>query len=201
MKNLGKLFVFEGPNSVGKTSLSNRLADHYTEQGEDCLLLSFPGRMNGTIGSLIYQLHHCPSDIGVSSISPSALQIMHVAAHVDAIESQIIPALKDGRTVILDRFWWSTIVYGQLNGLPRKFLDAIIQPEIAAWGDIKPTAIFLLSRNAPFELTKAFKWTECSQLYSDLSLENPHTENLCSILNVRSLNATLATVLDRISEI
>jgi thymidylate kinase len=100
MKDLGKLLIFEGPNSVGKTSLSKRLAEHYTEQGNDCLLLSFPGHIDGTIGSLIYRLHHCPSDVGITSISPSALQIMHVAAHVDAIESQIIPALEKGKTVI-----------------------------------------------------------------------------------------------------
>lgn len=201
MKDLGKLLIFEGPNSVGKTSLSRRLAEHYITQGEDCLLLSFPGHIDGTIGSLIYRLHHQPSDFGITSISPSALQIMHVAAHVDAIESQIIPALKDGKTVILDRFWWSTIIYGQLNGLSRKFLDSIVQPEIAIWGDIKPSAIFLLTRDTPFEFARTSEWAKCSQLYSEFSCEDPHTENLHQVSNAASLNATLETILERIAEI
>jgi thymidylate kinase len=201
MKNLGKLLIFEGPNSVGKTSLSRRLAEHYTTQGEDCLLLSFPGHIDGTIGSLIYRLHHSPSDLGITSISPSALQIMHVAAHVDAIESQIIPALKDGKTVILDRFWWSTIIYGQLNGLPRRFLNSIVQPEIAVWGEIKPSAIFLMTRDTPFEFPTTPEWAKCSQLYSDFASEEPCTENLYPISNATSFNATLAIILERIAEI
>lgn len=201
MKDLGKLIIFEGPNSVGKTSLSRRLAEYYTAQGEDCLLLSFPGHIDGTIGSLIYRLHHCPSELGITSISPSALQIMHVAAHVDAIESQIIPALKNGRTVILDRFWWSTIIYGQLNELPRKFLNSIVQPEIAVWGEIQPSAIFLLTRENPIEFIKTPEWAECSQLYSDFASENSRAENVYQIANAISFNATLATILERIAKI
>jgi thymidylate kinase len=200
MKDLGKLLIFEGPNSVGKTSLSRRLAEHYTAKGDDCLLLAFPGHVDGTIGSLIYRLHHCPSDIGITSISPSALQIMHVAAHVDAIQTQIIPALTEGKTVILDRFWWSTIVYGQLNGLPRKLLDSIVQPEIAVWGDIKPTAIFLMDRTTPFEFTSTPEWAKCAQLYSDFSYENPSTANLYRVSNQASLNEALAIVLKKLAK-
>ena len=88
---IGKLYVFEGPDGVGKSELSSRFATMLNEKGTPAKLLSFPGKNDGTIGKLVYDLHHAPQSFGVKKVSSSSLQLMHIAAHIDAIENQILP--------------------------------------------------------------------------------------------------------------
>ena len=72
---------------------------------------------------------------------------MHIAAHLDMIEQRIQPALDDGRWVVLDRFWWSTWVYGRASTVEQKTLDAMIQLERLQWNDTKPAVVFLIDRS------------------------------------------------------
>ena len=109
-------------------------------------------------GKLVYELHHEPSSHGVSVISPSSLQLLHIAAHVDAIENRIAPVLREGKTVVLDRFWWSTQVYGMVSGVPRPVLDGMIEIELAAWNPIRPTCLFLITRQLPLRPEPADLW-------------------------------------------
>src|SRR3990172_5906938 len=118
----GNLYVFEGADGVGKSELSRRFFEHLTRSGIECEYLAFPGKDAGTLGKLIYDIHHESGRFGIHAISATSLQILHIAAHVDAIENRIIPALKAGRSVVLDRFWWSTEVYGIVAGAGKEIL-------------------------------------------------------------------------------
>src|SRR5688572_21439337 len=124
MLKYGKLFVFEGPDGSGKTTLSMAFAKYLRNKGTDCEHFAFPGREAGTLGKLVHELHHNSALVGVDSLTPSSLQLLHIAAHVDAIESRIVPLLKNGRSIVLDRFWWSTWVYGKINRVSNNSLRA-----------------------------------------------------------------------------
>ena len=117
-----RLFVFEGPDGIGKTTLSQRFAEELTLTGEECVWTSFPGREPGTLGRLVYNLHHDPSKHSVERIDPTSVQMLHIAAHFDAIGRVILPTIKSGRSVVMDRFWWSTWVYGVINGADQESL-------------------------------------------------------------------------------
>jgi thymidylate kinase len=145
----GKLIVFEGPDGIGKTVLTQRLSDYLNNRTIRCALMSFPGREPGTLGHLVYGLHHNPSTYGVTKVDPTSLQVLHISAHIDAVESTIRPALKSGTWVILDRFWWSTLVYGRVLGGRMDSLEAAVDVERLHWNDIKPLVIFLISRSKP----------------------------------------------------
>jgi thymidylate kinase len=145
----GKLLVFEGPDGVGKTSISQEIATYLNERGEACELMTFPDREPGTIGKLVYNLHHEPSKYGVESFTPTSKQALHIVAHLDAIERRIIPTIKAGRHIVLDRYWWSTWVYGRVAGINRNVLESMIDLERKQWQDVKPTLAILLRRQTP----------------------------------------------------
>lgn len=163
-----KLFVFEGPDGVGKSSISQRVHDALLARGHQSNLLTFPGRAEGTLGHLVYKLHHNATEFGIASIDPSALQILHIAAHVDAIRQVISPLVLNGEIVILDRFWWSTLAYGVANGVKEDELWAMIEVELRAW-PILPAAVFLVTREKPIrkELEEK-KWLDVVRAYDEL---------------------------------
>src|SRR5688572_29956791 len=118
----GKLVVIEGPDGVGKTAIANELSLRLNHSGQPCKVIAFPGNEPGTLGKLIYGIHHDPTQFGVEQVTPTAVQVLHVAAHLDAIERSILPILRSGQYVLLDRFWWSTWVYGLVSGVNRHIL-------------------------------------------------------------------------------
>ena len=145
--NPGRLIVFEGPDGVGKSTLSQALSSRLKAMGLSCAHLSFPGREEGTIGHLVYEVHHDPAAYGLDAIAGISLQALHIAAHLDEIERRILPALGQGHWVVLDRFWWSTWVYGRAVSVESATLDALIEAERIHWRDIKPDALFLIDRS------------------------------------------------------
>src|SRR4051812_14543380 len=74
----GHLIVFEGPDGVGKSTISAGVAMALRAAGIDCLQLSFPGREPGTLGGLVYGLHHDSSAHGIVDLSSTARQALHV---------------------------------------------------------------------------------------------------------------------------
>lgn len=145
----GQLFIFEGPDGTGKTTLSLRLVELLASRGHHSRYVSFPGRIEGSLGELVYNLHHSPERFGLRGITPAAKQLLHVAAHVDALQTTIIPALESGEIVVMDRFWWSTVAYGKISGMDQESLRLMIELELHHWSHYRPTAMFLLGRSVP----------------------------------------------------
>ncbi|MEK6287789.1 MAG: hypothetical protein AABO57_18885 [Acidobacteriota bacterium] len=167
----GKLFVFEGPDNSGKTTLSIASAEYFRSKGIECDYFAFPGREIGTLGTLVYGLHHDPQSRGVQAITPTSLQLLHIAAHVDAIESKILPALKIGRNVVLDRFWWSTLVYGRVAGANRAALGRMVDLEQACWANHSPEGVFLIQRSNPITAPATDDWKAVSQEYAEVAAQ------------------------------
>lgn len=142
----GRLIVFEGTDESGKTTLSRTLVKKLKAAGRICHWFAFPGQEPGTLGKLVHNIHHGIGNARVSSISPASLQLLHIAAHIDAIQSKIGPALGRGEDVILDRYWWSTMVYGTVMGAELRALRAMIEIEKLFWKKITPSILFLVER-------------------------------------------------------
>lgn len=145
----GQLLIFEGPDGTGKTTLSLRLVEWLTSQGHHARYVSSPGHIEGSLGELIYNIHHSPERYGLHGITPATKQLLHVAAHIDAIHTTISPALESGEIVVMDRFWWSTVAYGKVSGMDPESLRLMIDLELHHWSHHRPTAIFLLVRSTP----------------------------------------------------
>jgi thymidylate kinase len=167
----GKLIVFEGPDGVGKSTLARKVAESLTARRTPSDLMAFPGREQGSLGRHVYELHHEPGRFGVENIPAASLQLLHVAAHLDAITNRILPALRAGRWVVLDRFWWSTWAYGLVGGAARASLESMIAVERAEWGDVVPAVVFLVRRSAPLRGGESLeRWLELVPAYHELAL-------------------------------
>ena len=191
----GALIVLEGPDGVGKSSLHDALATELERCGHDVLRLAFPGKEVGSIGELVYRVHHDDPAVGVRDIAPLAKQALHIAAHIDAITRLITPALMLGRTVLLDRFWWSTWVYGLLAGCDRRALHALIEAERAAWGKVRPSHAFLIRRPAPINRDEAMLyWQRLSIEYGRLATREKKNHPVTVIDNVAAPDVALSSL-------
>ena len=143
-ESTGRLVVLEGVDDVGKSTVASTLATKISKS-RPANVLAFPGNEPGSVGKWVYDLHHDPER---QSINQTSLQLLHVAAQIDCIESQVKPLIKGGRDVILDRYWWSTYVYGVVGGVEVSRLEKMIDLEIEVWGNCQPDCIVLLRREA-----------------------------------------------------
>jgi thymidylate kinase len=195
----GRLLVVEGPDGVGKTAICRLLADRLTERGHVVVPLSFPGKQPGTVGELVYRVHHDEGPVRVRDISPLAKQALHVAAHIDAIDRQIVPALQEGRTVLLDRFWWSAWVYGLVGGCHRHRLRALVEAERSAWGNVRPTLAILLRRSHPIERDDPLAdWKRLALEYDRLAERERRLYPVSIVNNNATPDAAVSAILDAI---
>ncbi len=185
---VGRLFVFEGPDGVGKSTVIGEVENRLHRVGESCVRLAFPGKEPGTLGQHIYDFHHQSERFGVRTVSPLSLQLLHVAAHVDAIERRILPLLEQGRVVLLDRYWWSTWVYGVSDGLPIEQLERMIAMEKLVWHGVTPTTLFMLSRSS------AIVNSRIANAYGVLMEQEKGNYPVAALAN----DATIDTIVDEI---
>jgi dTMP kinase len=175
----GRLIVFEGVDATGKTTLCNALYESLSHENNIVRICHFPGTQRGTLGELVYRIHHShSSEFGVRAVDPCSIQLLHIAAHVDAIESEIKPALRHGEWVILDRFWWSTYIYGLDNGVQASQLRLMINVEKIAWGTTKPDLIFLVDSGNPLRIDEinTSAWQRKRHAYNRLAAREGNIE-------------------------
>lgn len=141
------IYVFEGIDNVGKTTIVHKLKEKIGESmGCNCVIVSFPGNEPRTLGSLVYDIHHNQAKYFDLPINETSLQLLHIASHIDLIQGKLRKLSLEGCIVLLDRYWWSSYVYGIAGELNSNIVQAIIEPELIHWKDINVKKIFLLER-------------------------------------------------------
>lgn len=188
-----KVFVFEGVDHVGKTTIISQLNQKLTnEYNLSVLSFSFPGKEERTLGGLVYDIHHNTLKYFNEPINSASIQLLHIASHIDNIYTKIIPAMKNSEIILLDRFWWSTFAYGIANGIPKTLLEKIIAPELYCLQNVHIEKYFLIKRNDK-EIDFDLKTYNCiCKIYDELCDEN---ENAFMIHNNGKINETINSIL------
>jgi thymidylate kinase len=197
MKNHGKLYIFEGIDNVGKSSIITALKDKLLSKGILCSTYSFPGKDPQTLGGLVYDFHHDMSRYVSSPVDPLSLQMLHVASHIDIINKQIIPDIRMGKIVLLDRSWWSTYAYGIANDIARSLLKKVISPEIELLKKIKVEKFILVKRDCICDYSDDFKNSVISS-YEEL-FNKEALESRALIINNSTLEDAVNFALEIIS--
>ena len=103
----GRFIVIEGPNGVGKTTVTAALVGHMRQQGGPVQVTGEPSRT--ALGQLIRSAE--------SYLSGRALALAVAADRHAHLEQEVIPALRAGQDVIADRYVQSSLVLQRLDGL------------------------------------------------------------------------------------
>lgn len=138
----GFFISIEGGDGSGKTTQIKNLTVYFNELGYEVELSREPG---GTIiGEHVREIL-----LRKGSDSPTAKTELFLcaAARAQHLEEKILPALKDGKVVITDRFSDSTIAYqGFGRGLGMEFAEQIntaatggVLPDLTIYLDILPS--------------------------------------------------------------
>jgi thymidylate kinase len=193
-----QLIVFEGVDAAGKSTICSSFLDALISNGVIARLLSFPGKEPGTLGHLIYEVHHDPESKGVErQLTAASLQALHIAAHLDAIESVIVPSLQAGETIVLDRYWWSTWVYGVVGGADTEVLGSLIEAERVAWGRWQPGLVFHVTRATPLREEPTDTWEKLCHEYDKLAKREADRYPVVALSNDGKLEDTVANALSK----
>lgn len=154
------LFItFEGGEGAGKTTLIQKIYDMLVAEGYSVLVTREPGgsKLGDRIRDLL--LHR---EAGFQ-VSAKAELFLFLAARIEHLEELILPALKEDKIVLCDRFNDSTIAYQGLGrGLGVENVEALcnyavdgLQPNLTFYLDIDPALGLKRVRGAKKEKVKA----------------------------------------------
>ncbi len=147
----GKLIVVEGIDGSGKTTFSKVLYEKLKEKKKKVMLSCEP--TSGPFGKKIREI------LGKKKGDAWELRSLFLKDRMWHVKNLIIPALKEGRWVVLDRYYLSTLAYQTAQGFSLK--ELLIENETIA-----PIPDLVIYLDLPLDI--AFKRMENRK--KDLSL-------------------------------
>ena len=150
MSKRGLFITFEGPEGSGKTTHSRLLCGFLRKKGFKVLHTREPGGtlISEKIRNILLDPKNKGMDIGCE-------MLLYMAARAQIAKEKILPALKQGKIVVCDRFTDATLAYqGYAGGMNLKVIDNIAS--IITKG-LKPDVTFLLDIDVKAGLLRAGK--------------------------------------------
>jgi dTMP kinase len=102
----GMFITVEGGEGAGKTTVLNKIENHLCERGLDVIRTREPGgiAISEKIRNVILDVEHTNMDARTEAL-------LYAAARRQHLVEKVIPALKDGKIVLCDRFIDSSLAY------------------------------------------------------------------------------------------
>jgi dTMP kinase len=107
----GKLVVVEGLDKAGKSTQCAKLAENLQKKGHEVLHMRFPDRTT-PIGKMIDAYLK-----GTSEVEDHAIHLLFSANRWEAVP-RICAAIEAGVTVVIDRYYYSGVVYSVAKNNP-----------------------------------------------------------------------------------
>jgi dTMP kinase len=134
----GAFICIEGLDGCGKTTQAKLLAKKL-RKSHNALYTAEPS--HGKIGTYIRKSYL----YGEKRLSIILEALLFAADRIEHIENEVIPALKEGRLVISDRYVYSSLAYQGAAGLNLDWIEKInehaLKPDLAVFIDVNPEAV------------------------------------------------------------
>lgn len=111
----GRLIVIEGIDKAGKTTQSQFLTEMLSANGIDCVRINFPD-YSTPIGSEIKAFLHGDHNY------PDEVKMMLLSANRWEKKNELMAWLKEGKVIVMNRYYQSNLVYGISKGLKLDWL-------------------------------------------------------------------------------
>ena len=144
------LIAVEGIDGTGKTTVSRYIVELLRKKGFECVLLREPG--DSEYGERIRN--------SKKRLSPEKELELFMLDRIEDVRNNILPALEEGKVVVMDRYYFSSIAYQGARGLDaeeiRKMNEKIApKPDLVILLDAEPEVVLerIKSRGdlTPFE--------------------------------------------------
>ena len=126
----GKLIVIEGPDAVGRSTQVARLREWLEEEGH--AVLDTGMARSALAGKGIKEA------MRGNTLGPIAMTLFYTTDFADRLENEIIPALRAGFVVLIDRYIFSIMARAVARGEDRKWIE-----QVAGFA-LVPHAVFYL---------------------------------------------------------
>ncbi len=153
----GKLIVFEGTDGAGKTTMIGKTMEYLSgKYGEErCLLLKQPTDLSRKT-RLFQKMMYCKNN---ADVSYRAVQLLTLSDRVQQNHEVIVPALKQGKIVVCDRYLYTSIANMRAREYrgERWFFDAcreIVKPDHAFLAYADPELAIERIKKRPEECTR-----------------------------------------------
>ncbi|MCD7948854.1 MAG: dTMP kinase [Erysipelotrichaceae bacterium] len=137
----GKFITFEGGEGSGKTTIANLLRDKLEKDGYSVVLTREPGGV-----AIAEQIRDIIVDVNNTKMDSRTEALLYASSRRQHLVEKVIPALKENKVVICDRYVDSSLVYqgiGRGLGIDEVynmnlFATENILPDLTIFFDIKP---------------------------------------------------------------
>ena len=163
MKNKGYFISFEGIDGSGKSTQIQKLAEFLGALDFDIVITREPG---GSVGG--EEIRNLLLQGNVDRWSAETEILLFTAARRDHLERIILPALKEGKIVICDRFTDSTRMYQGMRGANlRNLVDTLNEKVI----NFDPDLTILIDINPEISLKRAKSRKTVEERFEDFGVD------------------------------
>jgi len=138
-KHHSVFICIEGIDGSGKTTQAHRLVKTLTKKGYDAVYTTEPSK--GTYGKIIRK-HILQGNNRVPTVVEA---VLFAADRVDHVENEVKPLLKAGKTVVCDRYVYSSIAYQGAVNLNQEWIRELnkhaVKPDLAVYIDVLPKIV------------------------------------------------------------
>ena len=160
MENRGKFIVFEGIDGSGKSTQIKKLAENLAKRGICCEQTLEP--TYGIVGSVLHDILS-----GKIKADPKVTASLFVADRLDHIlnpEDGVLATLNSGKTVLCDRYYFSSYAYQSVE-VPR---DWVIEANRLAKESLKPDVVIFVDIGPEVAMERISQNRENIEIYETL---------------------------------
>lgn len=155
----GLIISFEGPDGAGKTTVINRLLPILSEKlNRSIVSTREPGGVD-----IAERIRDVILDVNHTSMDDKTELLLYMAARRQHFVEKVLPALKSGKLVLIDRFIDSSVAYqGSGRGLDKQVISWLNdfatdsrKPDLTLYFDIdSETGLARIAKNAEREINR-----------------------------------------------